>query len=312
MHSLRDYVVKRDCSLSGILFFSAVIFTRAPFSEESPEWHPWQHINSLIFKRRPISASIKDILKKAHEHVRSKAGRYSWYRDQDSRPSEGQIRRVSNLLRDNFEYSTSPRTNVEEIERCIKHVTQEQFEALDLLQDNRRLVFKGPAGTGKTFLAMESAFRATHEGKSVLFLCFNNLLGDWLKAEVSSVSGDKSRFRCGTFHSLLMEISGERRPRDEPEYWQKYLLLQAAEKLLQDDRTYPHFDVLIVDEAQDLMRDEYLDVLDLVLKDGLAGGQWALFWDFERQAIYSPEDIAATTRGLQYIGSSRNSVGKSA
>jgi hypothetical protein len=47
------------------------------------------------------------------------------------------------------------------------------------------------------------------------------------------------------------------------------------------------FDCLIVDEGQDLIRTEYLDVFDSLVKGGLAGGNWEIYCDFERQAIYS-------------------------
>src|SRR5690606_20132671 len=45
-------------------------------------------------------------------------------------------------------------------------------------------------------------------------------------------------------------------------------------------------DFLILDEAQDLFKDSYLDIFDLLLKGGLADGRWVLFGDFERQHIY--------------------------
>jgi DNA replication protein DnaC len=301
MHSLRKYVVKRDCSLSGILFFSAVIFTRANFATDSPEWHSWQYINASAFRRCAISAGISEILERAHAHLRDKVGLHSWYRDKDSRPSDAQVRRIANFLRDDFEYPASPRADFEVNEARIKHFTEEQFDALDLLQDNSRVIFKGPAGTGKTFLAIESALRASRDGKSILFLCFNSLLGDWLKTEMSGISDDKRVFRCGTFHSLLIEIIGQRNVRDCQDYWQSQLPLQAIDRLLQDDRSHPIYDMLIVDEAQDITRQEYLDVLDLMLKDGLAGGQWALFGDFERQAIYSSDDVSGSCLGLQNI-----------
>ena len=300
MHSLREYVVKRDCSLSGILFFSAVVFTRAPFAAESPEWHPWQYINSLTFRRRPISASLSEILEKAHEHVQDKTTRYSWYRNAESRPSQAQVRKIANILRSNFEYAMSPRGDLEQIEARIKHFTEEQFDALDLLEDNKRVVFKGPAGTGKTFLAIEAALRAHQAGRAVLFLCFNSLLGDWLKALLAGLSDDKNRIKCGTFHSLLVDITGDKKPKDGPGYWQKQLPLMATDCLLRDDRSYPCYDTLIIDEAQDLMREEYLDTLDLLLTGGLAGGRWALFGDFERQAIYS-DDASGLAGGLQNI-----------
>jgi hypothetical protein len=47
------------------------------------------------------------------------------------------------------------------------------------------------------------------------------------------------------------------------------------------------FDTLVVDEAQDLAKDSILAVLNMLLQGGLAGGRWALFGDFTRQAIYT-------------------------
>ena len=67
------------------------------------------------------------------------------------------------LLRDNFEYAVSRRSDLESLERMICQFTEEQFGALDMLNDNDRVVFKGPAGTGKTFLALEAAKRAVAE-----------------------------------------------------------------------------------------------------------------------------------------------------
>lgn len=46
-----------------------------------------------------------------------------------------------------------------------------------------------------------------------------------------------------------------------------------------------------MDEAQDILRGEYLDFLDLSLKGGLASGQWRIFGDFEKQAIYSAANL---------------------
>jgi hypothetical protein len=224
MHSLRTYLVNHDCSLSGLIFFSAVVFTRVDFDELSPEWHPWQYVNRRLLVRRPISLNISTVLQRAHEHVASRVGRHSWYNDADSRPSEGQIRRMVALLRDNFEYAVSPRSDLEQLEQMICRFTEEQFDALDLLAENHRVVFKGPAGTGKTLLAMEATRRAVEDGKTVLLLCYNSLLGDWLKATTSSYSDDSAQLRCCTFHSLLLEIACEKAGKAAGnEYWRKEL-----------------------------------------------------------------------------------------
>jgi hypothetical protein len=287
MHSLRRYLIERDCSLSGILFFSAAIFTKVDFDEESPEWHSWQFINRQLFIRRPISFNVSNILNRAHEHVKSRTGKYSWYNENDSRPTECQVRSMVNLLRKDFEYAVSPRNEMKEMEESIQHFTEEQFDGLDYLQDNNRIVFKGPAGTGKTFLALEAARRAIAEGQSVLLICYNNLLGDWLKAQTSSLTDKGKLLWCGTLHRLLLDITGENPVEGaNDEYWRKHLPTLAADSLLDDGRKWLLQDMLIIDEAQDLITEEYMDVFDLLLRGGLAGGRWALFGDFERQAIY--------------------------
>src|ERR1700674_2418198 len=210
MHSLRDYLVKRDCTLSRLLFFSAAVFTRVDFDEQSPEWHPWQYINKRLFIRRPISLNIVNILERAHEHAKTSAGRLSWYDETHSRPTEAQIRKMVSLFRDDFEYPVSLRSDLEQIEQTILRFTEEQFDSLDLLRDNDRVIFKGPAGTGKTFVALEAVRRAVADGKSVLFLCYNTLLGDWLKEQTLCLSNNPKMFQCRTFHSLLLEIAAAR------------------------------------------------------------------------------------------------------
>ena len=60
---------------------------------------------------------------------------------------------------------------------------------------------------------------------------------------------------------------------------------QALLRLWDDERA-PKYDVLIVDEAQDILSPQYLDVLNELLTGGLAGGKWLIFGDFENQAIY--------------------------
>lgn len=301
MHSLREYIVKNDKSLSKLLFFSAVVFTRINFSESSPEWHSWQLINSLSFIRRPISSSINNIFKCAHQHVASRVGLHSWYNDTESRPTELQVKKIVNILRGNFEYASSPRVDLENLEQSIVKFTEEQYESLDLLDENERVLFKGPAGTGKTFLAMETARRALREGKSVLLLCYNKLLGGWLDAQTNSFSDGSSKFRCGTFHSLLLDIAKATQVKATQDYWQRELPLTALERLLDDKYPQSSYDMLIIDEAQDLLREEYLDIFDLLLKGGLAGGQWALFGDFERQAIYVDDGSLGVSLALDYL-----------
>lgn len=306
MHSLRDYIDARDQCLKGLLYMSAVIFTNSDFEELSPEWHRWQYLNKKDFTRNSISHSIKKILERAHNHVREKTGIGSWYDSVRSRPTLKQTERITKILRNNFEYTVSPRDDIEHAEQSILHFTEEQFDALDHMIENPRVIFKGPAGTGKTFLAAEAAKRAATSGKRVLLLCFNKLLGSWLANVTSDVAGAGTSFRCMTFHSLMLELSGSGVPLGaSSSFWQHDLPAAALEALFTKSGNQYEFDLLLIDEAQDLLRDEYLDILDFLLKGGLAAGNWAIFGDFENQSIYlqssEPNDISEPGSGLDRL-----------
>lgn len=288
MHSLRDYLQRRDPNLAGLLFFSAAAFTRINFNEESPEWHPWQIIDARTLGRMPISLVITRILEHAHQHILSKLGKRSWYDDQLSRPTPDQVRRMSAFLRGNFEYVVQPRGDIQRIEESLLRLTEEQYDALDAIQDNSRVILKGLAGTGKTYLAIEAARRAVADGKRTLLLCFNRLLADWIKTAMQDIPEKGANLlRCVHFHGLLREVAGDGIPmRNEREFWAHELPAMVIDHLLAENRSLPQFDMLLVDEAQDLLTDDYLDVLDLLVAGGLAGGHWAFFGDFERQAIF--------------------------
>lgn len=287
MHKIRTYLCDRDVELNNIMFFSGVLFTARSFDEESPEWHKWQYADRSSFSRKPISSICIDILKNAHAYV-SKCSSSAWYDKKRSRPTVQQVSRMIELLRGDFEYFISPEEKVDDLEHSIKQYTEEQFKALDLLGLNDRVLYKGPAGTGKTFLAMEAARRSVLSGNRTLLLCYNNLLGKWLIEHTGSLTKDNSnQFVACTLHKFLLSISGQRTvDSHSPEFWSSELPNLVIDRYLNGVIKTPMFKYLIVDEAQDITSDLYLDVLDILLEGGISGGKWAMFGDFERQAIY--------------------------
>lgn len=298
MHKIRTYLCDKDTELKNIMFFSGVLFTARIFDEESPEWHEWQYADRNSFSRKPISLICTNILKSAHAYV-SKCGTSAWYDNKLSRPTVEQATRMMELLRGDFEYFISPEEKVHDLECSIKRYTEEQFKALDLLGLNDRVLYKGPAGTGKTFLAMEAARRSVLSGNRTLLLCYNNLLGKWLIENTGSLKNDNNnQFIVGTLHKFLLSISGQRAAgSNSQEFWNNELPSIVIDRCLNGVIKAPMFKYLIIDEVQDITSDLCLDVLDLLLEGGLSGGKWAMFGDFERQAIYknnsnsSGEDI---------------------
>lgn len=286
MHSLRQRVIKREPSLSRVLFWSAVMFPFIEFNIASGEWHPWQVIDSRQFKKQPISTLISNVLRNARAHLRAQQS-IRWFHDPDRLPNIQQTAAITKILRPNFEFTENHSDRHLRQQTEIIRYTEEQFLALDTMEDNPRVLFTGPAGTGKTVLALEAARRAANVGKNVLLVCFNRLLGQWLSR---SLLAQSDHVTVGTFHQYLMGIVGIKTTGNAgSSFWCSELPEAAISRLLNDHNDIGRFDIVIVDEAQDLLQPLYLDVMELVLKDGLINGSWRMFGDFERQMIYGQD-----------------------
>lgn len=289
MHSLRQHVTGRAPEMSRTLFWSAVCFTRVPFTLTAPaEWHDWQVIDSADLRARPISASIVAVLTHARSFVSSKPNG-GWLRNDAVEPTQAQLDTLVRILRPGFEFFESPKSRRRQRDDELLRFTGEQYGALDAMDPeiNPRVVFEGAAGTGKTLLAMEETRRSVLRGDRVLLCCFNRLLGNWMKKEAEPF-GDQAA--TSTFHSFLLRLTQLAVPDSASSaFWSEQLPDAALEAALSDG--FQPFDVLVVDEAQDLLRDSYLNVLDALVVGGLGGGRWRLFGDFEQQSIYGAATI---------------------
>ena len=286
MHSLRRKVMQRAPALSKIVFWSAAVFPYHTFSEKSPEWHDWQVIDRTKFSRFSISSNVLAVLEKARNFLSNNPGS-RWFNNLSSEPTLDQCKLIANLLRPNFEFFESPAFRSSRRIEELKKYTEEQYEALDAMHLNYRIIFQGPAGTGKTLLAIEAARRSAVSDKKTLLLCFNRLLGNWLKNEAIDIPN----LTIGTLHSHMLSVAEIDMPASFlPDFWENDLPLLATEKLV-DKGTEAQFEQLILDEAQDLLTPTYLDFLDLSLTGGLASGNWIFFGDFEKQILYEKVDL---------------------
>lgn len=157
------------------------------------------------------------------------------------------------------------------------------------MEGNQRCLFEGAAGTGKTLLAMHLAKERAAAGKRVLLICFNKLLGTWLNNE----AGETPRLKTGSFLSTLRKLI--LMSEFEKQYLEKEQTVSPASHpalvceygrlaILEFEE---RFDVLIVDEIQDLATEPVLSVFDEWLEKGLKGGEWVFFGDFNRQALFN-------------------------
>lgn len=287
MHSLRDFVTSRAPDLAGTLFWSAVCFTHVPFTLTSvAEWHEWQVIDSGALSARPLSQLVTGVLENARRHV-SASPTTTWFRTEQGTPTDAEVERLARILRPSFEFFESAKSRRRQRDDELRRYTEEQYNALEAMEANERVVFEGAAGTGKTLLALEEVRRATQRGEKVLLCCFNNLLGNWLKREAAPYGGAAA---TSTFHGLLRNLTELQVPSDaDHDFWAQKLPEAAVNRLLEGDLL--PYDLLVIDEAQDLFQDNYLDVFELLLKGGLKDGRWRMFGDFEQQAIYGQSPL---------------------
>lgn len=253
---------------------------------DTDEWQPWQLVTADDLK----AASIGNILSTVIDAERDRLAEVEtarWFRPETNALTFAQRDALADLLRPDFELCETPRSAQQRRADELRHYTEEQFGAIDAMEVNDHVIFDGPAGTGKTVLALEAARREAINGRRVALLCFNQLLADWLRDESQSF-GVPVTIR--TLHSLLLEIAGIAVPKSKSSrFWEQELPASALEVLLDNDTKW-EFDILIIDEAQDVLRESYLDVLECLVRNGWRDGRWRLFGDFTHQAIYdNPE-----------------------
>jgi hypothetical protein len=195
-------------------------------------------------------------------------------------------------LRPQFRLVPSLRARVEDVNRELVRLTEEQARTLGNMRRNKRLYVCGGAGTGKTLLMVEQAERLarSYAGDEapearVLVLCYNNSL----EAHLRDRLGENDRIDVFTFHGVCREIvegAGEEVDFPEPGkprqgFWDKELPEQAFDCLAGYETRYR---AILVDEAQDF-RTLWWAVVEELLAKADGSERFYLFGD-EGQDLY--------------------------
>lgn len=140
----------------------------------------------------------------------------------------------------------------------IDYLTEQQFFILDFFERNRRCAIEGGAGSGKTVLASELAYRRAEAGERVLLTCFNRPLARRLKRRLEDVN----EVEVATFHAFRWSLIGAAGLSISQSDSDSILLDSMLDAIAELGR--PSFDTIIVDEAQDF-RPEWLSALEVCL-----------------------------------------------
>ena len=163
------------------------------------------------------------------------------------------LKELLGFLRGEFDRVPSLSHRLDQLDQQIVRLTENQYRILDAVWENPRILVNGGAGTGKTFLAMETARRHADAGQSVLFLCRNPNLATFLQRQLLG----------SLVHVCHFDLS---------------------------TRLDQRFHVLVVDEFQDLLAPDLFLSLDDLVEGGLAHGICRFFGDLDNQRLFDAID----------------------
>jgi len=199
------------------------------------------------------------------------------------------IQELVNFLRGEFSFIPSLADRLDGIEKRLVRLTAEQAQVMDALGMNEHLLIEGNAGTGKTLLAVDFAIKQAKQGKQVLYLTFNKNLSNNISGQTEACE----TLKIINIHALFGEYVTVdlAQIKDNPQtYFAEILPEKFYEYIssLSKEQLAPlQYDLLVMDEGQDIIKENYLYALDYLLKGGFEKGHWAVFYD-EKQNIYNP------------------------
>lgn len=288
--SIVDAIKKRTDTehryVGNVLFGYGVMFPDIEFTSSGIEEEQWQ-----VFDARDGS-NVSQYIKRLSNGAKEKWERFHGPVSDSKFPDFADVKYMASLLRGDFDCAVSLSTQLRNANDALVALTNEQYRCLDQLDDNPRCLIQGPAGTGKTLLAIEEVKKSAARGERVALFCFNANLADWLSSYFADMPDAVRPQYVGTLHKYMVQVAKDagvlpaypHDPDKVQQYYQTDLPEAAAIALLDGGELY---DKIVVDEAQDLIRDTYLDVMSGCLKKGLLRGRWIMFGDFSMQAIYS-------------------------
>lgn len=191
-----------------------------------------------------------------------------------------------------------------DLERAL---TEQQRTITNFIRANRTAVVQGGAGTGKTLLAVQAARMALSEGKRVLLVCHNQLLGGYFEQTFTSHTRLHS-ITAGNLLPIVTRLSSISVPSGSAMTMQSLNAFYNAVYTEWESKAPSQYDVLIIDEGQDMVGDrdtsveeggfERMLILDKLLKGGFTAGCWRFFWDPE-QTIFTSSNTSNRSEALR-------------
>jgi hypothetical protein len=279
------------------------IFPRAPFDlPRNLSVQEWELMDSRTFRSFGTALNFcADLDRRMKRSVAADANLLPLA----GRLSASDIDQILNCCLPVQKRRSSPREELDrrqvEVERLLR---TQQKPVLQLASLNERLIVSGGAGTGKTLIAMEVARRAAEKERRVALVCFNHLVGEWMRREMERTLSDRPNLLTGRAIRIMAGMAGLEIPAAPPrEFWESTLPDHLEQRLADPDfRAAAVFDYLVVDEAQDLLaRPRIWACLSKFLAGGFEKGGFAAFGDLDNQVLADREAMRQSLTVLDSV-----------
>ena len=280
MFSLRDVLKKKfqnNKHMKNLLTACGVVFPDIEFKSVSQEI-----ISEIVYDNR--TEDITGYMNRVFDYWEERQHR------QPSRLSPGDIRDIVQFLRGDFVFIPTLSDRLNSVEKRLVRLTSEQAQLMQALSLNKHLLIEGNAGTGKTLLAVDFAKKKAASGKKVLFLTYNKNLANNVIRQVDTIEN----LKVINIHALFGEyvVVDVKKMQENPNVYFSEILpeifYEYLSELSDEELEKIKYDLIIMDEGQDILKPLYLYSLDTLLRGGFANGDWAVFYD-EKQNIYNPD-----------------------
>lgn len=177
---------------------------------------------------------------------------------------------IQNILCPSFSVFPTASLDVD-IKKIVFHrLLKEQTGILKYLSEQRSAVINGAAGTGKTMIAIEKAKMHANKGEKVLFLCYNNLLKNYLANNY-----EHENISFYTIDGLACKLCKT----DKTDYSKLKSVLEDI--YLSNTFEYQH---IIIDEGQDFGKElieesEIIQLLKDIVIDNDSNNTFYIFYD---------------------------------
>ena len=272
-----------DQVLKNLYAFKAFLRPRWSYGNIKSEWmlaFPFSHIGKTaipgidrerIVDSNDLAEIQKNISMVMNFHSNKNAPRYADW-----------VERAFEVVRGHSILETDPSSHVSNSYLQVKQLTHERRAILEMVQENDRIYVRGPAGSGKSWLAFEQAKLWADQGLRVGITNFNRGLASYMQRKVDELDTGSPFEFVGSFHQFAEKLMGDPEQGDETLFdWLKDpgAVDRALASLTIEDR----FDAWVVDEAQDFEQSWWKIILG-TLKDPNAG-KLAIFGD-PSQSLY--------------------------